>query len=432
MEKAWEKKAFFVLGLLMALAFLHWRSHQAPNLSEGYFIFTRPEGARILMPEARSIYGAQLKEIAIAPGPIPVALSENSRFTFVLQLPGYQPETVRVTQEELQQNSLVVPLRPKLVLAPLFYLLRDYRYLLVAGFLLLWFFHRVARPQIRERRRQAALWADGVLKPGLRIHDYQLESVLGEGGAGVVFLASRVGSDKQKYAFKSLHPRGKSATELRQEMERECKACSAFEHPGIVKLFDWGEFNGLCYVVSEYIDGVPLDEVRGAEPALVCEWGKQLVHALQYAHRKGVVHRDLKPANVLVDKNELCRIVDFGISARIEETEVGAAGTPGFMAPEQVNNVVHPASDYYSLGVTLYCLLAGSNPFKGDDFFQVLASQAEGRYLPLARSRPDLSPEFAHLVEALLEPDLEKRLQDPELVLARLADCSAALSSSAD
>ncbi len=191
-----------------------------------------------------------------------------------------------------------------------------------------------AMPWMRERRGLELKFPGG-LEPGQEFHGYQLLERLGEGGAGVTFLAKRIGSGPERYALKALFDDGKSSPELRVQLEREWKSCLALDHPGLIRMFDWGEIDGTYYLVSEYIDGHPL-RPGGVKPIEVCYLMIELVNAITYAHRHGIVHRDLKPDNILLDSAGHPKILDFGVATKIQEAGDGMLGTPGYMAPEQV------------------------------------------------------------------------------------------------
>ena len=433
-EKPWEKKLLPLTVIVLALFLSQAIYSQPPEMNGGVFIFTEPSGAMISMPQAGSIRGYHVKPLVKSPGPLPLNLKERSRFTFFINLPGYEQETLRLTPEELEAQVATIKLSPTVpYLVTLLYFFRDWCFVLAALGAIVVFAAFVVLPQQKERRAQKLLWRDHKMKPGMRFHGYHLLKELGEGGAGLVFLAERPDDGgKQLYALKSLHEGGKDEQNLREELERECKACARLEHPGIVRLYDWGQVEDFFYLVFEFVEGATLDEFYTGDPVLVCDWASQIVTALRYAHGKGIVHRDLKPANIVLDKHGFAKILDFGISASMEDEFEGSSGTMGYMAPEQASGVVSPACDYYSLGVTLYHLLSGEPPFAGDDFFQVLASQSQSNYLPLRERRADLPEGFSELLDELLKVDPKQRLQDPDELLSRLSKIRESFSSSAD
>lgn len=429
MTSSWQKRALLeiaVVLILLALQGLVTGPTRDPN---EIYLRTVPSGAHIMMPEAGSIHGVRTKEVGRSPGPIQVSLSERSRFVFELRLFGYRTQVLELSPQELAAPDTVVRLEPAFpVVPPLMYWLRDHLLGVAAGLVVLHMLLRVYLPARREQKEQEKLWQDGRLKPGLKFDGYVLGDILGHGGAGVTYRAWREESPETMYALKALSE-SKSLEKLQQELKREWQACSALNHASIMRLVDWGEVGDTVYVVSELIEGKSLEAVGRSSPADVCEWGLQLVDALRYAHGQGVVHRDLKPANLLLTPNHRVKLLDFGIAATQGRQVEGTQGTPGFMPPEQVNGKVDPANDYYSLGVTLYTLLTGEPPFQGDTVYALLTLQQSKSFRPIRETRPELSGEFSQLLDALLEPDPEKRLADPDQVERLLKACRASLTS---
>jgi len=423
-RKPWLRKlphlGLVVVSLLVA-QFFYTRQVFEP---EQLYLRTEPSGATISAPGATSVHGFQVKPIAVAPGPLPLHGEERRMYVFVLDLPGYEQKTVRVSSEELKSGTRAYDLEPSVpILIPLLYKVRDYPFLLPAIGLLGWFgFFRI-RPQLRLEREQRALWAEDRPQTGLVLHGYKLEKELGEGGAGVVFLARKVDdAGGQEYTVKMLHRSDETSAEQQKEaLANEFRACQKLNHPGIVHLYDFGEMGGYLYLVFEYVKGKPLDTVGKASIDEVRAWGGQLVEALRHAHSAGIVHRDIKPANIILTPESRVKVLDFGIAAGIDSMEGTTSGTVGYMSPEQANGVVNPGCDYYSIGVTLYRLLTGRVPFEGDDFFQVLSTQSRGEYKPVTDWRIDVPDELEQLIDALLTVDPEQRLTDPDEVIALLS-----------
>jgi hypothetical protein len=208
---------------------------------------------------------------------------------------------------------------------------------------------------------------------------YLLKEPLGRGSVGEVWRAEDPGIGRQ-VAVKILQvPQGLSA-EQRSEWERrflrEARAAGRLSHPGIVPVHDVGEMSdGRPFIVMELIEGQSLDAImksgRPPSPRTVLTWGAEVGEALDAAHQRGIVHRDIKPANILVDAEGHARIADFGI-ARVSESDLTREGlflgSPAFASPEQLRgSAVDGRADLFSLGATLYALLAGVRPFKGDD-----------------------------------------------------------------
>jgi len=221
--------------------------------------------------------------------------------------------------------------------------------------------------------------SDGGIPPAphtaaeLAPHFPQLEILecLGRGGMGVVYKARQILLNRL-VALKLLAPERVTEAAFEERFVQEARALAALNHPNIVTVYEFGESDGLYFLMMEFVDGVNLRQAMKLgrftpEQALaivppVCE-------ALQYAHEHGIVHRDIKPENLLIDKNGRVKIADFGIAKMLNRLPEGgsvegrAAGTPQYMAPEQktFSGTDHRA-DIYSLGVVLYELLTGDLP----------------------------------------------------------------------
>ena len=210
---------------------------------------------------------------------------------------------------------------------------------------------------------------------------YEIVAELGRGAMGSVFKAldPLVG---RTVALKTIHSaalEGEHSEEYRARFYREATACGVLAHPAIVPVFDVGEHEGAPFLVMEYVEGRTLADAlkKGERFTLdrVCEIGQQLAEALGYAHRQGVIHRDIKPANILLTSRQVYgserpRITDFGIAklAASEITTTGQLlGTPSFMPPEQFTGApIDGRADLFSLGVILYALATGDQPFPGE------------------------------------------------------------------
>ena len=215
------------------------------------------------------------------------------------------------------------------------------------------------------------------LQPGTRLGPYRIIRLLGEGGMGEVWLASRDdGLYEGQVAIKTLHPYFAGGT-LRERFLREARVLGRLAHPNIARMLDAGIHEGVVYLVLEYVIGRPID--------IACDEGRhdlsarlgiflQLCGAVAHAHASLVVHRDIKPGNVLLTADDVPKLLDFGIASFFEpekgeaQSEItrltGRIFTPEYAAPEQVlGQEITTSTDVYSLGVLLYVLLAGRLPY---------------------------------------------------------------------
>ncbi len=209
---------------------------------------------------------------------------------------------------------------------------------------------------------------------GSQILNYQVKSLLGEGGMGTVYLAEHVKLGR-KVAIKVLHAHLASNESIRNRFMNEAKTMAELQHANIVSLLDYHEDEFGLYLIMEYIDGKPLDEyieqVSGPIPEeTAILFFKQALSAFHYAHEKKVVHRDIKPSNLIISNDGKLKVLDFGIAKIVGNdnyklTKTGAhTGSVYYMSPEQVRGLdVDFRSDIYSLGITLYQMLTGYNPY---------------------------------------------------------------------
>ncbi len=207
------------------------------------------------------------------------------------------------------------------------------------------------------------------------IANYKVISVLGEGGMGSVYLGQHIHVDK-KAAIKSLHKRLLSNEQIKTRFLNEAKTMSGLKQPNIVELYDYEENDAGCFLIMEYVDGIPLDEYIIKESGPIptenaIKIFSGMLKGFAYAHKKKIVHRDVKPSNIIISKDfKTVKILDFGIAKILDDnnrnlTKDGTQmGTVYYMSPEQVRGeALDKLSDIYSLGVTLFQMLTGINPY---------------------------------------------------------------------
>lgn len=253
------------------------------------------------------------------------------------------------------------------------------------------------------------------LLPGTKIEKFELISLIGVGGMAAVWKAVDRRLNRE-VAIKFIRTEMFAPAVLDQVLkrfEREAQALARLEHPNIVTVFDFGEFDNQPYLVMNYLPNGTLQQVMGAPVPLVDVVGylAPVARALAHAHQRGILHRDIKPSNILFNKDGVPQLADFGI-ARILDADAGqtltgtgfSVGTPAYMAPEQWRNEVLPQTDQYALGVILFELLTGQKPYEADTpggFFELQLT----RPLPSARG---LVPDLPQAVEDLLTTALSR------------------------
>ena len=206
---------------------------------------------------------------------------------------------------------------------------------------------------------------------------YRILSKLGQGGMGSVYLAEDT-TLARRVAVKIPHLSAADGPKVIERFQREARVAAGIDHPNLCPVHDFGEVQGVHYLVMPYIEGTPLshliDEDNPWLPQRAAALVRQLALALEVLHQRGLIHRDLKPSNVLLRPGGEPVLMDFGLARSFTEqsrrlTQTGAAlGTPAYMAPEQIlgdARAIGPATDVYQLGVILYELLTGHLPFEG-------------------------------------------------------------------
>jgi eukaryotic-like serine/threonine-protein kinase len=219
---------------------------------------------------------------------------------------------------------------------------------------------------------KAAL-SDAPNRVGRRIGAYNTLEEIGRGGMGEVYRAGRADGQYEKEVAIKLVRGGYDTASVLERFRHERQILASLDHPNIARLLDGGTTDeGIPYLVMELIEGTPIDQYCDAQKLNVTERLRlfsQVCAAVQYAHQRLVIHRDIKPGNILVTKEGVPKLLDFGIAkildpAASSETTVASPMTPEYASPEQIRGEpITTATDVYSLGVVLYQLLTGRSPY---------------------------------------------------------------------
>ena len=257
---------------------------------------------------------------------------------------------------------------------------------------------------------------------------YRILRKLGSGGMANVYLAEDQELGR-RVAIKILNDRHAGDDQFVERFRREAKNAASLSHPNIVSIYDRGEAEGTYYIAMEYLDGRSLKELivaRGPAPVHVAiDYARQILAAIRFAHRHGIVHRDIKPHNVLVDAEGRLKVTDFGIAraGASQMTEAGSIiGTAQYLSPEQAKGApVDQTSDLYSVGVVLYELLTGVVPFSGDTPVEIAMKHLSSPPEPPSAKRADIPRELDLVVMRALAKDPADRYQSAEEMDADLA-----------
>jgi serine/threonine protein kinase/WD40 repeat protein len=252
---------------------------------------------------------------------------------------------------------------------------------------------------------------------GKKIANYRIERLIGAGGMGEVYLAFDE-KLKRKVALKILPAEFGSNDERVKRFEMEARAISSLNHPGIVTIYDVGNFDGVNYIATEFVEGKTLRDLMGGSFKIrnILLNSIQICDALSAAHKEGIIHRDIKPENIMIRKDGYAKILDFGLAKLSEvgpetrefaKTSKGVIiGTPAYMSPAQISDEkVDHRTDLWSCGVVLYEFLGGRHPFKGSnrqETFEAILSKDPAMCSSL---NPDVPAELDRILSKLLEKD---------------------------
>src|ERR671924_1345368 len=247
---------------------------------------------------------------------------------------------------------------------------------------------------------------------------YRILRKLGTGGMANVYLAEDEVLGR-RVAIKILNDRHALDQQFVERFRREAKNAASLSHPNIVSIYDRGEAEGTYYIAMEYLDGRSLKELivaRGPAPVNVAiDYARQILAAIRFAHRHGIVHRDIKPHNVLVDGEGRLKVTDFGIAraGASQMTEAGSIiGTAQYLSPEQARGApVDQTSDLYSTGVVLYELLTGGVPFTGDSAVEIAMKHLSAVPTPPSELRPEVPHDLDLVVLRALAKNPDERYQ---------------------
>ena len=286
------------------------------------------------------------------------------------------------------------------------------------------------------------------LSPGFRLGSFEILALAGAGGMGEVYKARDTRLDRV-VAIKILPPQLASDPQFRERFDREARTISQLDHPNICQLYDVGEQDGTSFLVMQYLEGETLaDRLARGAPAFdqALTIATEIGHALDRAHRAGVVHRDLKPGNIFLTKTG-AKLLDFGL-ARTAAPPVGASGsmlptTPPmtalgtilgtfqYMAPEQIEGEEADArTDIFAFGLVLYEMLAGRPAFTGKTPASLMGAILKDEPAPMSRLQPALPPQIDRVVQRCLAKDPDDRWQSVRDVAAELNWASHASEAS--
>ncbi|MEP6954929.1 MAG: serine/threonine-protein kinase [Solirubrobacteraceae bacterium] len=258
-----------------------------------------------------------------------------------------------------------------------------------------------------------------MLSTGSIFAGYEVESLVGVGGIGMLYRARQLRLDRP-VALKLVEPAMARDPVIRERLRREARAVAALDHPNVVPLYEAGEQDGTVYIVTRWVEGTELGALihreGPMEPARAARTAAQIAAALEAAHEQGLVHRDVKPSNVILTPEDHVYLTDFALVKRAG-TAAGLTavdqmlGTVDYVAPEQVEGSEPDArGDVYSLACVLYEALAGAAPFAGQKGGMAkMWAQVNAEPPPLRERRPEVPAALADVIARALAKAPEAR-----------------------
>jgi len=259
---------------------------------------------------------------------------------------------------------------------------------------------------------------------GTKLGKCKIGKLIGEGKTSVVYRANYLPL-KRTVAVKVLHDHMAEKPSVLRVFQREGRAVAALDHENILKIYDVGEDKGKYFLVLELLRGRELaEEIASGEDKRLdaptaLDYARQTARGLTAAHRKNLIHRDIKPQNLVIEPDGMLKILDFGLAAEAEGAFAGGRlGTPHFMAPEQCRGeLAETATDIYALGITLYCMVVGQPPYKGEKTTEeIIARHLEGKRLEPEKVVPGLPRSVADLIRSMTRMNPKQRPSAEEVV----------------
>ena len=262
---------------------------------------------------------------------------------------------------------------------------------------------------------------------------YQIMRTIGVGGMAVVFQAYDL-AEKRVVALKMLKEEIAGDEAQVRRFVNESRAVAMLSHPNVVKIFNISVRSQIKFIVMEYIEGITLKDYMTKKGVLslheIISYTEQILHALEHAHSKGVVHRDIKPQNIMLLKNGVIKVMDFGI-AKLPNAETltltdKAIGTVFYISPEQAEGkAIDRRSDLYSLGVMMYEMSGGRLPFDDESPITVALKQINNAPIPPRSINPSIPRGLEQIILSAMEKDPDMRFQSATQMLRQIARLKA-------
>ncbi len=261
---------------------------------------------------------------------------------------------------------------------------------------------------------------------------YEIIEEIGRGGMAIVYLAKCMVLNRY-VAIKVLRPEFRDDAEFIKRFKIEAQSAGNLSHPNIVSVYDVGAEGDTEYIVMEYVEGITLKQYLGAKGVLpekeAVDFASQICAGLEHAHKKGIVHKDIKPENILITKEGILKITDFGIAKALNQGTITtggmAMGSVHYFSPEQARgSFVDAKTDIYSLGVILYEMVTGKRPFDGDSAISVAMQHIESEPVRPAIINANVSASLDTVILKAMKKDTFERYQSATQMLIDLKKVS--------
>jgi serine/threonine protein kinase len=295
------------------------------------------------------------------------------------------------------------------------------------------------QPELAESLHTAAINIQPEAKPHtssleninmlLQPFDFKCHRLLGSGGMGSVFLALDTKLQRM-VAIKVLLPKFSQNPQFKELFLKEAEIVAKFTYPNIVQIYSIHVIQNIYFIVMEYVEGTTLrDKIRREgriSEEVTLRIMDQVSLALSETHKRGIIHRDIKPQNILLTREGIPKVADFGLAVNIRESSlegITTAGTPTYMSPEQARgDIPTPASDIYSLGVVMYFMLSGKIPYRSTSVVEVMREISAGNKIDIEESAPGLSSGLVKVVRKAMETQVSHRYLNMESFNAAIRD----------
>ncbi len=418
-EKREAKRAVLlrVLKVEISRNGILWIPGQIKNIStKGMFLKTSMLGkagvelyVRVSLPSGNSVVKGSIKQIAFKN----LNVSEDSGIGIEIAKSSEWLEYLKYIKAFLQKGTPeAIPEKPKET--PLYVKKMDHTFILTSG-------NdgageadnieNIKGASLEERFYQSLI--------GKQLNNYKVVSFIGAGGMGGVFKGWDIALERV-VALKVISFELSVQDKFREMFIKEARFISQLDHPNIASIYHIGNENQILYFAMEYIEGVSMAEMLRKEEKLYSLKGLDylitICEALDFVSQKNIIHRDLKPANIMINNQDIVKLVDFGVAKTVdvsEKSKEGIVGSPYYVSPESIQGLpMDHRSDIYSLGASFYHAFTGFPPFNGDTAEEILLKHLNGELVPLKRKNPKVSTALGKVVEKMMAKKPENRFQN--------------------